>query len=76
MPRATEYIWKRRPIGRSVAPLEGDVLQLATALDLQYYRLSSSHRLKQRPDLLNGCDCLLIYLVNDVSREQVRCVSV
>ncbi len=64
------------PPGRSVAPLECNVLQLATALNLQHYRLSSSHRLKQRPDLLNGFNRLLVYLVNDVPREQVRCVSV
>src|SRR5208337_4096819 len=67
---------RRQPFPTPVAPLECDVLQLATTLDLQHYRLSSSHRLKQRPDLLNGFDCLLVYLVNDVPREQVRCVSV
>jgi hypothetical protein len=61
---------------RSVAPLECEVLQLATALNLQHNRLSSLHGLKQRPDLLNGFGCLLVYLVNDVPREQVRCVSV
>jgi hypothetical protein len=72
--RTQDYCWSS--LDPSVAPLECDVLQLATALNLQHNRLSWSHRLKQRPELLNRFDRLLVDLVNDVPRAQVRCVSV
>jgi hypothetical protein len=63
-------------LGPSVAPLECDVLQLATALNLQHDRVSWSRRLRQRPKLLNRFDCVLVGLVNDVPGAQVRCVNV
>jgi hypothetical protein len=54
----------------SFAPLERDVLQLATAFNLQRDRLPWTHMPKQRPDLLNRFDSLPIDLVNDVSGAQ------
>ena len=70
------HLASREWTARSFAPLECDVLQLTSALDLQRNRLSWAHMLKQRPELWNGFDTVTIDLINDVAGAQVGCVDV